>query len=92
MVKQHGGTVTSSVSKKTDYVVVGSDPGSKYDKAKELRVTILEESDFEKLIEGKLGVKRDKEEVKTEVGESGAGVAKKRAKATSSAKKQKSLF
>ncbi len=50
MVKQHGGTVTSSVSKKTDYVVVGSDPGSKYDKAKELGVAILDEREFEKLI------------------------------------------
>jgi len=50
MVKQHGGTVTSSVSKKTDYVVVGSDPGSKYDKAKELGVTILDEREFEKLV------------------------------------------
>jgi len=50
MVKQHGGTVTSSVSKKTDYVVVGTDPGSKYDKAKELGVTILDEREFEKLV------------------------------------------
>ena len=53
VVKQHGGTVTSSVSKKTDYVVVGSDPGSKYDKAKELGVSILDEKEFYKL----LGVK-----------------------------------
>jgi DNA ligase (NAD+) len=50
LVKQHGGKVASSVSKKTDYVVVGTDPGSKYDKAKELSVPILSESDFEKLI------------------------------------------
>lgn len=50
LVKQHGGTVTSSVSKKTDYVVVGSDPGSKYDKAKSLGVTILDEPAFEKLL------------------------------------------
>lgn len=50
LVKQHGGTVTSSVSKKTDYVVVGSDPGSKHDKAKSLGVTILDESAFEKLL------------------------------------------
>ena len=37
------------MSKKTDYVVVGTDPGSKYDKAKELGVEILTEADFEKL-------------------------------------------
>src|SRR5579863_7192869 len=49
IVKQHGGTVVSSVSKKTSYVVVGMDPGSKYDKAKELGVPILSEAEFEKL-------------------------------------------
>ncbi len=38
------------MSKKTDYVVVGTDPGSKYDKAKELGVTILSEAEFEKLL------------------------------------------
>jgi len=32
IVQQHGGKVSGSVSKKTDYVVVGTDPGSKYDK------------------------------------------------------------
>ena len=50
LVQQHGGKVSGSVSKKTDYVVVGADPGSKYDKAKELGVAILTESEFEKLI------------------------------------------
>src|SRR6202035_3696011 len=50
LVQQHGGKISSSVSKKTDYVVVGTDPGSKYDKAKELGVPVLTESDFEKLI------------------------------------------
>jgi DNA ligase (NAD+) len=49
LVQQHGGKVSGSVSKKTDYVVVGTDPGSKYDKAKELGVTILTESEFEGL-------------------------------------------
>ncbi len=53
IVKQHGGTVVSSVSKKTSYVVVGTDPGSKYEKAKELGVPILSEADFEKLIASK---------------------------------------
>jgi DNA ligase (NAD+) len=50
LVKQNGGKVSSSVTKKTDYVVVGTDPGSKYDKAKELGVTILDEAGFEKLL------------------------------------------
>jgi DNA ligase (NAD+) len=49
-VVQHGGKVSSAVSKKTDYVVVGADPGSKYDKAKELGVVILTEAEFEKLV------------------------------------------
>jgi len=53
LVLQHGGKLSGSVSKKTDYVVVGSDPGSKYDKAKELGVTILTEAEFEKLIGAK---------------------------------------
>jgi DNA ligase (NAD+) len=50
IVQQHGGKVSGSVSKKTDYVVVGTDPGSKYDKAKELGITILTEAEFEKLL------------------------------------------
>ena len=50
IVQQHGGKVSGSVSKKTNYVVVGADPGSKYDKAKELGVTILSEGEFEKLV------------------------------------------
>jgi len=50
IVVEHGGKVSGSVSKKTDYVVVGTDPGSKYDKAKELGVTILDETEFEKLV------------------------------------------
>jgi DNA ligase (NAD+) len=53
LVQQHGGKVSASVSKKTDYVVVGTDPGSKYDKAKELGVAILSEGEFEKLIAAK---------------------------------------
>ena len=50
IVRQHGGQVVSSVSKKTSYVVVGTDPGSKYDKAKGLGVPILSELEFEKLV------------------------------------------
>jgi DNA ligase (NAD+) len=50
IVKQHGGAISGSVSKKTNYVVVGTDPGSKHDKAKALGVAILTEKDFEKLL------------------------------------------
>ena len=41
-----GGDVSSFVSKNTDYVVVGKNPGSKYDKAKTLRVKTLDEREF----------------------------------------------
>jgi DNA ligase (NAD+) len=50
LIREKGGEVTSSVSKKTSYVVVGSDPGSKYDKARELGVSVLTEKEFRKLI------------------------------------------
>src|SRR6266446_2792194 len=53
IVQQHGGRVSGTVSKKTDYVVVGTDPGSKYEKAKELGVKILSEGEFEKLVGAK---------------------------------------
>jgi DNA ligase (NAD+) len=48
-VEAAGGKVTGSISRKTDYVVVGVDPGSKLDKARELGVTVLTEDDFRKL-------------------------------------------
>ncbi|MGC2420330.1 MAG: NAD-dependent DNA ligase LigA [Candidatus Acidiferrales bacterium] len=53
LVAAHGGKAGSSVSKKTSYVVVGADPGSKYDKAKSLGVPILNEAGFEKLLSSK---------------------------------------
>jgi DNA ligase (NAD+) len=53
LVAAHGGKAGSSVSKKTSYVVVGADPGSKFDKAKSLGVEILDEAHFEKLLASK---------------------------------------
>ena len=52
-ITAHGGKPSSSVSKKTDYVLVGSDPGSKLAKAQELGVTIIDEARFEELLAGK---------------------------------------
>jgi DNA ligase (NAD+) len=45
-----GGHVTGSVSKKTDYVLAGVEPGSKFDKAKELGIKIIEEAEFRKML------------------------------------------
>ncbi|PIS02688.1 MAG: DNA ligase (NAD(+)) LigA [Chlamydiae bacterium CG10_big_fil_rev_8_21_14_0_10_42_34] len=50
LIKERGGKVTGSVSKNTDYVLVGEDPGSKYDKAKKLGVEILSEAQFKKML------------------------------------------
>ncbi len=49
-IKELGGKISESVSKQTSFVVVGSEPGSKYDKAKILGVEILNEAEFLKLI------------------------------------------
>ena len=49
-IRELGGDISESVSSKTDYVVIGSDPGSKFDKAKKLGVRILTEKDFLRVI------------------------------------------
>jgi DNA ligase (NAD+) len=49
-IRQRGGKPSSSVSKKTDFVVIGKDPGSKYQKARDLGVKIITESDFLKML------------------------------------------
>lgn len=50
IIRQLGGTVTSSVSKKTDYVVVGVEPGQKAEQARALGVTTLDETSFFDLV------------------------------------------
>jgi DNA ligase (NAD+) len=50
-IQEAGGKVTSSVSKKTDYVVVGENPGSKHDKAVALGVPVLDEAGFRQLLD-----------------------------------------
>ena len=49
-IQRLGGRLTSSVSKKTDYVVVGKDPGSKYEEARRLEVPTLDEEGFQSLL------------------------------------------
>jgi DNA ligase (NAD+) len=49
-IENLGGKVTSSVSKSTDYVVVGENPGSKADKAREMGIEILNEEQFEEML------------------------------------------
>lgn len=51
IIKQRGGNVSSTVSQKTDYVVVGENPGSKYVNAKKLHITLLDETAFKQMME-----------------------------------------
>lgn len=50
LIVQHGGHASSSVSKKTDYLVAGEKAGSKLEKARTLGVRIISEAEFDKLI------------------------------------------
>ena len=49
IIEERGGRVSGSVSKKTDFVVAGSDAGSKLDKANSLGVKVLDETEFAKM-------------------------------------------
>ena len=51
-IAAHGGKSSSSVSKKTNYVLVGTDPGSKLAKAQELGVPVIDEATFKQLLNG----------------------------------------
>ena len=51
IIEQYGGKITSTVSKKTDYLLAGNDAGSKLEKAQALRIVILSENDLIKLTE-----------------------------------------
>lgn len=51
LIEERGGRVSSSVSKKTDYVVAGEDAGSKLTKAKSLSVAVISESEFQTMIQ-----------------------------------------
>jgi DNA ligase (NAD+) len=57
LVRKLGGEATGSVSRRTSFLVMGENPGSKLDRARELNVKIINEDEFEKMLK-ELGVER----------------------------------
>ncbi|MCB0412437.1 MAG: hypothetical protein KDD22_07920, partial [Bdellovibrionales bacterium] len=51
LIVQNGGQVSGSVSKKTSYILAGQEPGSKIEKAQELKIPILDWDEFQKMFE-----------------------------------------
>jgi DNA ligase (NAD+) len=49
-IERLGGRVTGNVTKNTDYLILGKDPGQKYQKAKEIGINILEENNFKNML------------------------------------------
>ena len=60
-----GAKVTGNVSARTDYLVVGTKPGSKVKKAKEINVYIINEDEFTKIIRGELPPKSDRRKARS---------------------------
>ena len=50
-IRAHGGKIAKSISKNTGYLIVGENPGSKYEKAKKLGVTCIDEKTFQKMLQ-----------------------------------------
>ncbi|MCB0753811.1 MAG: hypothetical protein KDC52_20235, partial [Ignavibacteriae bacterium] len=50
IIEENGGKVTSSISSKTDFVLVGENAGSKLEKAKKLNVKTIDENEFKKML------------------------------------------
>ena len=50
LIEESGGRVTNNVTKKTDFLLLGRDPGSKYQKAIDLKIKVITEEDFQKML------------------------------------------